>query len=207
MYSKISHIIFIAEHNELVRQSLVALFSASGFEVAAFSSGSGLMEAIEQLTPDGAIIDMELPDMTGLDLLDGLRASDPEIPVVMIGGFVEVPLVVKAIQHGAIDVIEKPFRPDTLLGHFRKAPVQRRPKTLRVSKKYSDILQFDTLTTRQRQVLSHLIAGQQNKNIAFDLGISVRTVEVHRARMMKHLGVKNLTELLKLAIDAGATKH
>ena len=199
------HTIFIAERDDAVRSSMTALFCTSGFAVGAFSCGKDLMEAVRQCRPDGAIINLNLPDMSGLELLDKLLETDAYLPVIMMGGLVAVPLVVKAIQHGALDVIEKPFRPDQLITLLNNACAKKCPKA--PSSNISRSIHFDTLTIRQKQVLKHLVAGRQNKNIAFDLGISVRTVEVHRARMMKHLRVKNLTELLKLAIDAGATKH
>ena len=145
--------------------------------------------------------------MDGLELLEDLLVSRPRLPVVMIGGFVEVSTAVRAIRKGALDVIEKPFRPENLMSVIDKACRKKRQNSAPPQVNQAKPILFDTLTTRQMQVLKQLIEGRQNKNIAFNLGISVRTVEVHRARMMKHLGVKNLTELIKMAIVAGVNKH
>jgi len=192
--------IFIVDDDADVRDSLEALLESAGYEVRAFSSAKKVLAAGDLDRAACLVADIRMPDMDGLALQEQLRERKPDLPVIIMTGHGDVPLAVRAMKAGAIDFIEKPFDDDLLLASVLRAREmggQNRSQTALAEKAKSRI---ESLTAREREVLNLLVAGQPNKIIAFDLGISPRTVEIHRANLMEKMQARSLSELVRLAI-------
>ena len=154
---------------------------------------------------DGCIVtDVRMPEISGLELLQRLNDKDVQIPVIVITGHGDVPLAVEAMKLGAVDFLEKPFDEDVLLSSVKSA-FERRKASGEQEGKIAEIqARLDSLSPRERQVLDGLVAGNPNKTIAYDLGISPRTVEVYRANLMTKMEAASLSDLVRMAIIAGA---
>jgi two-component system response regulator FixJ len=159
------------------------------------------LDAAPALAPGCVILDIRMPEMDGLQLQAQLIEHNVPLPVIMVTGQGDVQSAVRAMKAGAVDFIEKPYDDEVLLRTI-EAALARVSRTGRDAETAEAVRRIATLTSRERQVLDALIAGRPNKVIAFDLGISVRTVEVHRARMMDRLGVRQLAEAVRLAVIA-----
>jgi len=195
--------VYIADFDAVVVESLAVLMRMRDWQTRIFLSGQGLLEACEAKLPDCAIIDCDLPDMDVLKMLEWLHARDPKLPVILMSSCADIAMAVNAMKSGAKDFIEKPFRPQIL---FEKLGDALNNKTAPTGKQSQPEpaepgADIGSLPARQRQILTRLVHGEHNKQIAFELGISERTVETHRARMMKRLGVHSLAELVKLAVQ------
>jgi two-component system response regulator FixJ len=192
----------VVDDDEAVRDSLSVLLEAKGYAVRSFGSALEFLAAAPSLPSGCLIADVRMPEMDGLELQRQLRARAVELPTIVITGHAEVPLAVRAMKAGAVDFIEKPFAPEAILDSLEGAlsrlasPRGRDQATAAAGK-------LAALSPRERQVLEGLLAGLPNKSIAYDLAISPRTVEVHRARVMDKTGVKSLSELVRLALAAG----
>jgi two-component system response regulator FixJ len=195
--------VYIVDDDEAVRDSLSVLLESKGYAVRSFGSALEFLAAAPSLLRGCVIVDIRMPEMDGLELQARLRARALAFPMIVITGHADVPLAVRAMKAGAVDFIEKPFAPETILGSLDGAlsplalPGERDPATAAAAGKLA------LLSPRERQVLEGLLAGLPNKSIAYDLAISPRTVEVHRARVMDKTGVKSLSELVRLALAAG----
>ena len=189
-------LVFIADDDDAVRRSLAMLLDGAGYRVAAFASGEAMIAGLEASeAPACAVVDVRMGDgMTGLDVQRALTARPgPAFPVIIVTGHADVPLAVAAMRLGVANFIEKPYPPDSLLEAVAEAVAASpaRPREL------------PALTPREKAVLSALVAGRSNKEIARDMGISHRTVEVHRASLMTRLGARNLAEAVRMALAAG----
>ncbi|MES1989859.1 MAG: response regulator FixJ [Pseudomonadota bacterium] len=194
--------ILIVDDDEAVRDSLRALLMSAGFSVCDFGSARAVLDA-GAIEGGCLIADIRMPDMDGLELQEELNRRGSEWPVIVVTGHGDVPLAVRAMKAGAVDFIEKPYDDDVLLEAVRRAVVSR-PRKLEVTDTDKDSkARLAALTARERDVLGHVIAGRPNKLIAFELGISPRTVEIHRAHLMEKMCVKSLPELVRLALVAG----
>lgn len=194
--------IFIIDDDEAVRESLQALLEARGHEVSAYDSAEAFLAAYRLAQPGCALVDLRMPGMDGLALLDQLRARGSLLPVVMVTGHGDIALAVQAMKRGAIDFIEKPYSNDSILEVVGRAlavvssgitPVMPVEVTMRIAE----------LTPREREVLELLVAGKPNKIIAHELSISPRTVEIHRANLMKRMQADSLSHLVRMALAAG----
>lgn len=181
--------------------------SNAGFYTLKYSLGSPFLHNLSSTRVDGAVIDVRLPDISGLDIIDEIARRNLDIPVVMASGHSDIAVAVKAMKMGAVDFIEKPIQPEALVNVVERA-IESRSKTAAVNgdlaKKAHGLM--EQLTPREREVLGLLLQGYQNKMIAYEIGISQRTVEVHRARLMKRLHVKTFAELVRTAV-AGQFSH
>jgi two-component system response regulator FixJ len=195
--------IFIVDDDEAVRESLAALLISYGYSATTFPSALHFLARANRNASGCLIADVRMPDMDGLELQERAAAEFPNLSVVIITGHGDVPIAVRAMKAGAIDFIEKPFSEDTILETVQHALAQA-AKSRRPSGGDDEAnLRLDNLTPREREVLVGLVAGLPNKTIAYDLGISARTVEIHRARVMEKMQVKSLSALVRLAISAG----
>ncbi len=191
--------IYVADDDDAVRRSLVMLLDGAGYAVAAFATGEAMLAALEAAAtpaPVCAVVDVRMGDgMTGLDVqrMLSLRGGRP-LPVVMVTGHADVPLAVAAMRAGVADFIEKPYPPDRLLEAVAEAAAARAAVAA---------APLPPLTARELDVLSALVCGQSNKQIARELGISHRTVEVHRASMMTRLGARNMADAVRIGLAAG----
>ena len=202
--------IFIVDDDPAVRDSMRRLFESLGLEVEAYGSGEEFLARASPLHGARApprrgclLLDLRTPDAAGLELLERLAASRERLPIIVIAGHGDIQLAVKAMKAGAADFIEKPVTDEVILDcvrHTLGLDEQGRAKESEIGKTAARIA---VLTPRQREVLDHLIIGRKNKEIGFELGISPRTVEIHRARVMEKMQAKSLSQLVRMAIAAG----
>ncbi len=192
--------VYFVDDSEEDRRDFVSVLSNKGLSLRTFVSGDEFLAQVPHLEPGCVVLDVLMPGTDGLTVVKTLSAMRPGWPVIMLSGHADVPLAVEAMKRGAKDFVEKPFIPSDLLAAIERCfeLMRRAPDTVSAKRlpKLSEII-----TPREMDVLRLLIAGQQNKGIAFHLGISERTVEVHRARLMRRLGVRSFAELIRKAVQ------
>jgi two-component system, LuxR family, response regulator FixJ len=189
----------IVDDDEAVRESTKLVLEVSGFVCTAYSSAREFLDA-GKLTSGCALVDVRMPGMDGLALLSELSARKSSLPVIIMTGFADVPLAVKAMKAGAVDFVEKPTPPDVLVDAVRRACDRARSAD---AERREAEARFQRLTQRETEVLKLLVAGDPNKIVAHKLGISPRTVEIHRGRLMEKAQAKNLADLVRMALAAG----
>ena len=197
----VERVVHVVDDDAGVRRSLERLLDAAGFRVICYESAQEFLDAAQGGAGGCVLLDLRMPGMDGLELQARLFKSGISLPVIVMTGQGDVQSAVRAMKAGAVDFIEKPYDDETLLQAIETAlataaPPDRDREAAKAAKRIM------ALSPRERQVLDALVAGRPNKMIAFDLGISVRTVEVHRARMMNRLGVRQLAEAIRLAVTA-----
>lgn len=190
--------VFVVDDDEAVCESLRLLVEDIGLEVKTFGSALQFLSGYDANEGGCLILDMRMPGMSGLELLSKLRQWRIEIPTIVMTGHADVPTAVAAMKAGALDFIEKPFRPQVLLDGIEDA--LRLDSRMRRQRRDRRGIQsrLELLTSREREVLDHLITGQTNKTTAYELGISQKTVDFHRANILDKVGVGSLVELLCL---------
>lgn len=196
-------IVYVIDDDEAVRHSLEFLLKTAGMEVRSF----GLPEAFLKILPEAksgcVITDLRMPGITGIELLRRVKESGIDMPVIVVTGHGDISLAVEAMKIGAIEFLEKPFDDDVLLQAVRGA-LQREADAAKHKAEISEIhKKLAALSNRERQVLEGLVAGRANKVIAFDLGISPRTVEIYRANLMTKMMANSLSDLVRMAMTAG----
>ena len=195
-------IIYVIDDDDAVRQSLEFLLKTTGMTVRGFEHAKAFLDILPQVQHGCVITDVRMPGMSGIDLLSRLKDSNPNLPVIVITGHGDISLAVEAMKIGAIDFLEKPFDDDHLIAAVRAAlnrdagVVKRKAELGEITEKLA------ALSNRERQVLDGLVAGKANKSIAFDLGISPRTVEIYRANVMTKMAANSLSDLVRMAMLA-----
>jgi FixJ family two-component response regulator len=195
--------IFIVDDDAAVRDALSLVFTLEGYHVTGFAEGNAFLMTARTRTPLCIILDVNMPGRSGLDILKELNAQHYDAPIFIISGQGDIPMAVEAIKHGALDFIEKPFDADTVLTRVREAVAAWRQRSQDGSLKDVMALQFpghDLLTPREREVLAQITGGASNKEAGRKLGISPRTIEVHRARIMEKLGARNAADLVRIVL-------
>jgi two-component system, LuxR family, response regulator FixJ len=195
--------VYIVDDDEAVRDSLSALLESKGYEVTSFGSAAEFLKTARSLPAGCLVVDIRMPEMDGLELQQRLIERSLGFPLIVITGHGDVPLAVRAIKAGAIDFIEKPFASEAILDSLAAALARLATPTGRDPAAGAAASKLDLLSPREREVLEGLLAGLPNKSIAYDLGISPRTVEIHRARVMDKMGARSLSELIRLALTGG----
>lgn len=195
--------VYVIDDDRDVRRSLSFMLAADSIRSHPFASGSDFLEALPDLDPGCILLDLRMPDMDGFDVMDRMAERYVDWPVIVMTGHGEVPVAVKAMKHGAIDFIEKPFTEDVLHGSLEQGMAVLASREASGQRKRAARERVATLTARELSVLQALLSGHSNKSIAKEIGISLRTVEMHRGNMMERLQVGSLAEALTLAIDAG----
>ena len=204
MPKKIS--VCVIDDDETVRASLAALLDSAGYTYSGYGTLGEFVPDLKKIKCDCVLLDVWLPDGNGLDLLSRIRDYGFDTPVIVITGHGDVPMAVKAIHLGAADFIEKPFDPDELLETIERAYDEYcEKKRSNIQRDRSKSL-FEKLTPRETEVMKLLVDGQSNKKIALNLGLSPRTVEVHRARVMEKTHATSLSHLVRMAIAEGITE-
>jgi two-component system response regulator FixJ len=193
----------LIDDDEAVRQSLAFLLDSSGIAARTHESATAFLAALPTLTPACIVTDVRMPGMTGLELLRELRARGVDAPVIVITGHGDVPLAVEAMKGGAADFLEKPFDDDALLATIRAAIGRQARDAQRHAERDAILERLASLSGRERDVLAGLVAGHANKMIAYDLGISPRTVEIYRANLMTKMDAASLSHLVRMAMLAG----
>src|SRR5579859_5649554 len=192
-----SAVVHLIDDDEGVRQALAFLLATAGHAVRVYDSGEAFLAALGAVQPGCIVSDVRMPGIDGLALQRRLKDMDVTLPVIIMTGHADVPLAVEAMKAGAIDFIEKPFDDEVLLSAIRVA-LSRQDATGKRDAELSQIrAKIDALPDRERQVLDGLIAGHPNKTIAYDLDLSPRTVEVHRANVMIKMGAGSLSDLVR----------
>jgi len=199
--------IYVIDDDEAVRQSIEFLLKTMGINVQSFESARAFFEVLPEIGGGCIVSDVRMPEVTGVDLLRRVREVKPELPVILITGHGDVPLAVEAMKLGAADFLEKPFDDDLLIASVRSALNQGADAAKR-NAEIADINEkLAALSNRERQVLDGLVAGKPNKVIAFDLGISPRTVEIYRANLMTKMSANSLSDLVRMAMVAGILEN
>jgi len=194
--------VHLIDDDEAMRTSLSFLLDSAGFTNAVYDTAEAFLAAVGDDARGCVITDVRMPGMGGMELVATLKSRGAQVPVVVITGHGDVPLAVEAMKNGVVDFLEKPFADDVLLDAIRRAlagtgPAQEPPG----DNTFSSVL--ETLSPRETEVLRGVVAGKANKVIAYELGISPRTVEVYRANVMAKTGAKGLPDLVRMAMSAG----
>lgn len=196
-------VVYVVDDDEAVRDSLRFVLEASAYRVLAFDSAERFLRDFDPKAIACLVLDVRMPGMSGLELQEQLRARGLDLPIVFITGHGDVPMAVAAMKRGAADFIEKPFDQaalkavvDRLLDQARTGAAERERRRLNAAL-------LARLTGREAQVLERIMAGRLNKQIADDLGISIKTVEAHRANIMDKLHARTVADLMKIALAAG----
>lgn len=191
--------VFIVDDEPDVRAALRLLIKSVGYAVECFESADLFFKQFERNRKGCLILDVRMPGMSGMDLQEKLTSMNVLLPIIMISGHGEIPMAVKAVQNGAIDFLQKPFSDQQLLDRISHAmEIDTRRHSEYVIKQDAQS-KYDSLTPREREIFSEVVAGKLNKVIAYELNISTRTVEIHRAKAMEKMGARNLSELINLA--------
>ncbi len=196
-------LIHLIDDDDAVRRSASFLLKTSGFAVETWSSGVDFLRASKQVSAGCILLDVRMPEMDGLEVQRELNARGVAMPVIVLTGHGDIATAVQAMKEGAVDFLEKPFERDALLRAIDAAFTRLdQAGTLAMAERDARV-RIAALTPREQDVLRGLVRGHPNKTIAYDLGISPRTVEVHRANLMSKLEVRSLSEALRLAFGAG----
>ncbi len=197
--------VYIVDDDEAVRDSLRWLLEANNYRVRAFPSGESFLAEYDDKRLGVLIVDVRMPGMSGLELQEQLIARKSVMPIVFITGHGDVPMAVSTIKKGAIDFLEKPFDETDLREIVGRMFEQANERLLQAQAQREHDAMLARLTAREQQVLERIVAGRLNKQIADDLGISIKTVEAHRANIMEKLQVTTVADLMKVALSKPET--
>jgi two-component system response regulator FixJ len=195
-------IAYLVDDDESVRRSTGFMLKTSGFEVQSYASGIDLLKEVKHLKPGCILLDVRMPDMDGLEVQHELNTRGVTMPVIVLTGHGDVGSAVRAMKGGATDFLEKPFEKATLLDALARAADTLDGHDAGARAEHDAKVRIAALTPRERDVLRELARGNPNKTIAYNLGISPRTVEVHRANVMSKLDVRSLSDALRIAFAA-----
>ena len=191
--------VFVVDDDDAVRNSLRMLLKSAGVHAEAFASAQEFLSTYDVSHPGCLVLDVRMPGMSGLEMQHELNLRGATIPVIFITGHGDIPMAVEAMQHGAFDFLQKPFRDQELLDRVQRALI--RDTEYRARLRHTDRIRerLASLSPREREVLDLVTQGKANKMVAGDLGVSQRTVEIHRAHVMQKMQVDSLAELVRIA--------
>lgn len=201
MIANTRKLIQIVDDDPADTKHIMSILTASGYEVRATADGDGFLDEVEGLPACIVVLDLRMPGMGGLEVLRRLSSLRSDIPVIMVSGRGDIRSAVKAIKAGASDFLEKPVDPEELVDVVKR--VAERQSTGQTVRGARPIDVWSKVSPREAEVLERLLKGQRNKQVAHDMNIAERTVETHRANMMKRLAVNNFADLVRLAIASG----
>jgi two-component system, LuxR family, response regulator FixJ len=196
-----SPIVFIVDDDEAVRNSLRLLLKAVGLAASALPSAREFLDTYKPVQPGCLVLDVRMPGMSGLELQQLLNLQGAVIPVIFITGHGDIPMAVEAMQAGAFDFLQKPFRDQQLIDCIQRALEKDRASRAELDERSRIEERLGLLTPREREVLTLVTRGKPNKVMAADLGLSQRTVEIHRARVMDKMGAASLAQLVRMVMD------
>ncbi len=191
--------VFIVDDEPDVRAALRLLLKSVGYHVECFATADEFLEQFEPTRKGCLILDVRMPGMSGMTLQEKLTSMEALLPIIMISGHGEIPMAVKAVQNGAVDFLQKPFSEQQLLDRISDALEVNKQRHYDYTIQYNAQKKFNTLTPRECEIFLQVVTGKLNKVIAYELNISTRTVEIHRAKAMEKMEAKNLSDLINLS--------
>lgn len=194
--------VHVIDDDAAMRDSLSFLLESADLNAKTYESAVVFLEHVKGLEPGCIVTDVRMPEMSGLELIQRLKTLGVGLPIIVMTGHADVPLAIEAMKAGVHDFIEKPFDDEALLTAIRAALAQAEDQAQRSDELAQIRARLESLSTREREVLQGLVAGHANKVIAYDLGISPRTVEIYRANVMTKMGASSLSELVRMTLAA-----
>jgi FixJ family two-component response regulator len=194
-------IVFIVDDDEAVRNSLRLLVKSIGLTASVLGSGQDFLATYDAMQPGCLVLDVRMPGMSGLELQQQLNLRGAVIPVIFITGHGDIPMAVEAMQQGAFDFLQKPFRDQDLIDRIQRALQTDHTTRAGLDERSRIRERLDSLTPREREVLALVTSGKPNKVMAADLGLSQRTVEIHRARVMEKMGASSVAQLVRMVLN------
>jgi two-component system response regulator FixJ len=199
-------VVHVIDDDESAREALAFLIDCAGFQVRTYESAVRFLDAVPTMDHGCIVTDVRMPELTGVELIGRLKALGVKDPVIVITGHADVPMAIQAMKAGVADFLEKPFRDDALLGAIRSALARQTGRKQADAEREAIKARMATLSQRESEVMEGLVAGHANKVIAYDLGISARTVEVYRANVMTKMQAGSLSELVRMVTVARLTE-
>lgn len=197
-------IVMVVDDDSGVRNAMRVLLKSVGLTSALYSSAQEFLAAFDPAQRGCLVLDIRMPGMSGMELQQQLNLRGAVVPVIFMTGHGDIPMAVEAMQHGAFDFLQKPFRDQELLDRIQRAIAKDAERRLALGERSRIQVHLNSLTDREREVLNLLTQGKQNKVIAQELGVSPRTIEIHRARVMEKMDAQSVAELVRMVIDVGA---
>jgi FixJ family two-component response regulator len=194
-----SSAVLVVDDEPSVRSALARLLRSVGLEVQTFSSSAELLNAGRLHDADCLILDVRLPGVSGLELQETLGKTITDIPIIFISGHGDVPMSVRAMKAGAVEFLLKPFKDQELLDAIQRAVRRRHETRVRMNERFELQTRYESLTKREREVFAHVVEGRLNKQIAFELGTSERTIKIHRSQVMRKMSADSLPDLVRMA--------
>jgi two-component system, LuxR family, response regulator FixJ len=198
---KTSPVVMVVDDDSGVRNAMRSLLKSVGLESSLFASAQEFLAAYQPSQGGCLVLDIRMPGMSGLELQQELNLRGAVIPVIFMTGHGDIPMAVEAMQHGAFDFLQKPFRDQDLLDRIQRAIVRDGELRQSLGEHARIRTHLESLTEREREVLDLLTTGKQNKAIAQDLGVSPRTIEIHRARVLEKMNATSVAELVRMMLD------
>jgi len=200
-------VIIVVDDDSGVRNAMRSLLKSVGLESALYASAQEFLAAYQPSQPGVLVLDIRMPGMSGLELQQHLNLRGAVIPVIFMTGHGDIPMAVEAMQHGAFDFLQKPFRDQDLLDRIQRAIAKDIEQRQSLGEHERIKVRLESLTAREREVLDLMTQGKQNKVIAQDLGVSPRTVEIHRARVMEKMDAQSVAQLVRMMLDLKHASH
>jgi two-component system response regulator FixJ len=197
--------VHVVDDDDAVRSSLRLLLKSVGLPTVAHASAHEFLAAWDADQPGCLVLDVRMPGMSGIELQAELNQRGAIIPVIFISGHGDIPMAVEAIQHGAFDFLQKPFRDQDLIDRVQRALASDAEHRQLLQQRETLRQRYDSLTPREQEVLQLVTQGKANKVMAGDLGVSQRTVEIHRARVMEKMGAQSLAQLVRMVLELDKT--
>ncbi len=190
--------VYVVDDDEGMRRALGTLLGTVGYHTAVFARASEFLAHFKPDEPSCLVLDIRMPEISGLELQQQLNRAGAMVPVIFITGHGDVPMAVQAMKEGAFEFIQKPFREQDLLDRINHALQHDAENRATLARRTEVLRRMDSLTPRERQVMELVVRGDANKVIAIDLGLSERTVEIHRAKVMEKMGARSVAHLVRL---------
>ena len=198
--------VIVVDDDEAVRKSLQMLLKSVGHVAVGYASAQQFLAAWDKDQSGCLVLDVRMPGMSGLELQQELNRRGAVLPVIFITGHGDIPMAVAAMQSGAFDFLQKPFRDQDLIDRIQRGLEQDRVNREQLREQGRIRAQFASLTPREREVLTLVVAGNANKVMAADLGVSQRTIEIHRGRVMEKMGARSLAQLVRMVMDMDSSR-
>jgi len=195
--------VYLIDDDDAIRRSAGFMLKSSGYAVQTYESGTAFLKVVKNLEPGCVLLDVRMPGLDGIEVQRELRNRGVVLPVIVMTGHGDIGVAVRAMKAGALDFIEKPFEKAQILRAIEEGFAWLQSRSRGRARREEAVARLEVLTPREKDVLQGLAQGLPNKTIAYDLGISPRTIEIHRANLMSKLGLSSLSEVLRLAFAAG----